>query len=137
MCIFVEIPMAVFAVIVWLKGRLRVTARRAVTGLPARLISLVLMVPLPFNLATIGVVSALRGQAPRTAEAAIASALALELTVTLSALGLTLVLAVVFARKVAPSSDKERSFTPNAEDATRPDPDNPYAPPGTPLPPKR
>jgi hypothetical protein len=133
MCLFVEIAMLLFGGAVLIKGTLKLTRRRIVSGIPARFIGLLMMVPLPFNLGSIFMIST----AARRQEALVGLMIASELIVTLSVPVLCLLLAVVFSKKVLRQPAEEQPFSPNAANVIPRDPDNPYAPSGTSPGPKR
>jgi hypothetical protein len=121
------IAMVVFGVFVLARGTLKLTRRRVVTGVPARLLGLLLLAPLPFNLGSIFMMSTF----DRQDEALVGFMIVAELIVTLSVPVLCLLLAAVFSRKVIRQTREEYSFSPNAADVSPRDPDNPYAPSGT------
>jgi hypothetical protein len=123
-----EIVMLVFGIITLVKGAFKLTRKKVVTGGPAYVVGVLLILPLPLALATgfaIGVMHGLQGGAPMDPEL-LRKAAAVEWSIIVIMLISALVVALVSAKPPQPPQDQ---FGPNAPYSPL-DPGNPYASPG-------
>ena len=138
MCTLVmAIAMLVFGIIALVRGQFTLTRNKVVTGVPARIIGFILLLPLPLMLASgllIGIVFGIQGKQPRMQDIQ-GTAVLLEIGIILGRMLIAVVIAAVTARppkrRRMPDDldeDYDRRFREEDRRDDRPDRDAPRPP---------